>query len=206
VETLWQGSQDRRCSLQAQCAVINLGEVKNNSDGGFMEETKIGQALEAPKVRLCAKPGQRPTAGMVRLIHILINCQQSPASHPHKRCLLMLPTSPFARALRNAAPMLSRRFFDCRYCQTSASRLAKTSTRNAPAAIKSKTYSAWTVRRSASTLVWSNIAQPFQSQAKKASSFPETSSNTVAYWLLGSAASVFGIVVFGGWTRLTESG
>lgn len=36
--------------------------------------------------------------------------------------------------------------------------------------------------------------------------FPEVSHNSVAYWLLGSAASVFGIVVFGGWTRLTESG
>jgi cytochrome c oxidase assembly protein subunit 15 len=45
-----------------------------------------------------------------------------------------------------------------------------------------------------------------QSRLKKGSSFPETSSNGVAYWLLGSAASVFGIVVFGGWTRLTESG
>lgn len=31
-------------------------------------------------------------------------------------------------------------------------------------------------------------------------------SKSVAYWLLGSAASVFGIVVFGGLTRLTESG
>ncbi|CAK4033439.1 cytochrome c oxidase assembly cox15 [Lecanosticta acicola] len=40
----------------------------------------------------------------------------------------------------------------------------------------------------------------------KASSWPETSSKSVAYWLLGSAASVFGIVVFGGLTRLTESG
>ncbi|RJE27505.1 hypothetical protein PHISCL_00091 [Aspergillus sclerotialis] len=38
------------------------------------------------------------------------------------------------------------------------------------------------------------------------SSFPDVSSKTVAYWLLGSAASVFGIVVFGGLTRLTESG
>ncbi|KAI1822842.1 putative cytochrome c oxidase assembly protein [Xylaria intraflava] len=37
-------------------------------------------------------------------------------------------------------------------------------------------------------------------------SFPNTSSKSVAYWLLGSAASVFGIVVFGGLTRLTESG
>jgi cytochrome c oxidase assembly protein subunit 15 len=43
-------------------------------------------------------------------------------------------------------------------------------------------------------------------QPAKKSFFPETSSNTVAYWLLGSAASVFGIVVFGGLTRLTESG
>ncbi|CAJ2504776.1 Uu.00g121700.m01.CDS01 [Anthostomella pinea] len=40
--------------------------------------------------------------------------------------------------------------------------------------------------------------------AKRA--FPETSSKSVAYWLIGSAASVFGIVVFGGLTRLTESG
>lgn len=36
--------------------------------------------------------------------------------------------------------------------------------------------------------------------------FPKTNSKSVAYWLLGSAASVFGIVVFGGLTRLTESG
>lgn len=47
---------------------------------------------------------------------------------------------------------------------------------------------------------------PGTQQAAKASSFPETSSKSVAYWLLGSAASVFGIVVFGGLTRLTESG
>jgi len=40
----------------------------------------------------------------------------------------------------------------------------------------------------------------------KTSSWPETNSNSVAYWLLGSAASVFGIVIFGGLTRLTESG
>lgn len=36
--------------------------------------------------------------------------------------------------------------------------------------------------------------------------FPEVSDRAVAYWLLGSAASVFGIVVFGGLTRLTQSG
>lgn len=42
--------------------------------------------------------------------------------------------------------------------------------------------------------------------SSNASSFPDVSSKSVAYWLLGSAASVFGIVVFGGLTRLTESG
>lgn len=37
-------------------------------------------------------------------------------------------------------------------------------------------------------------------------SWPDVSSKGVGYFLLGSAASVFGIVVFGGLTRLTESG
>lgn len=37
--------------------------------------------------------------------------------------------------------------------------------------------------------------------------FPEfTSSKAVGVWLLGSAISVFGLIVFGGLTRLTESG
>lgn len=50
-------------------------------------------------------------------------------------------------------------------------------------------------------------ASPAGENAKANSkSFPETSSKSAAYWLLGSAASVFGIVVFGGLTRLTESG
>lgn len=45
-----------------------------------------------------------------------------------------------------------------------------------------------------------------QHSTSKSSSWPDVSSKSVAYWLLGSAASVFGIVVFGGLTRLTESG
>lgn len=36
--------------------------------------------------------------------------------------------------------------------------------------------------------------------------FPDTSSKSVGYWLIGSAGLVFGIVVLGGLTRLTESG
>lgn len=49
-------------------------------------------------------------------------------------------------------------------------------------------------------------SQPSTSGTKSGKFFPEVSSKSVAYWLLGSAASVFGIVVFGGLTRLTESG
>ncbi|PHH75548.1 hypothetical protein CDD80_2303 [Ophiocordyceps camponoti-rufipedis] len=52
-----------------------------------------------------------------------------------------------------------------------------------------------------------NLIQParWQSTAGRAS-FPQKTPKSVAYWLFGSAASVFGIVVFGGLTRLTESG
>jgi cytochrome c oxidase assembly protein subunit 15 len=52
----------------------------------------------------------------------------------------------------------------------------------------------------------SHVEKKLPQQQTKRAFFPETSSNTVAYWLLGSAASVFGLVVFGGLTRLTESG
>ncbi|MGI4847675.1 MAG: COX15/CtaA family protein [Janthinobacterium lividum] len=51
-----------------------------------------------------------------------------------------------------------------------------------------------------------NAVAPTSRSIPKASSFPATSSKSVAYWLLASATSVFGIVVFGGLTRLTESG
>lgn len=61
-------------------------------------------------------------------------------------------------------------------------------------------------RSAATTTTADAIADAAKSEAGKGSSFPKTSTNTVAYWLLGSAASVFGIVVFGGLTRLTESG
>lgn len=43
-------------------------------------------------------------------------------------------------------------------------------------------------------------------EATKASSFPAVSAKPVAYWLFFTASLVFGIVVVGGLTRLTESG
>ncbi|KAH8882123.1 COX15-CtaA-domain-containing protein [Thozetella sp. PMI_491] len=50
-----------------------------------------------------------------------------------------------------------------------------------------------------------NASRASDSTSSK-SSWPETNSKVVGYWLLGSAVSVFGIVVWGGLTRLTESG
>ncbi|KAH7020986.1 cytochrome oxidase assembly protein-domain-containing protein [Microdochium trichocladiopsis] len=44
------------------------------------------------------------------------------------------------------------------------------------------------------------------SSSSRSSSFPDMSSRSVGLWLVGSAVSVFGIVIFGGLTRLTESG
>ncbi|KAK0629010.1 cytochrome oxidase assembly protein-domain-containing protein [Bombardia bombarda] len=43
-------------------------------------------------------------------------------------------------------------------------------------------------------------------QSEPKGSFPRANDKAVGYWLIGSAVSVFGIVVFGGLTRLTESG
>lgn len=51
-----------------------------------------------------------------------------------------------------------------------------------------------------------NLPSKSDKSTTNESFFPEISHKAVAYWLLGSAASVFGIVVFGGLTRLTESG
>ncbi|RPA96832.1 COX15-CtaA-domain-containing protein [Choiromyces venosus 120613-1] len=49
-------------------------------------------------------------------------------------------------------------------------------------------------------------SQSLKASAKARPFFPDISSRTVGYWLLGSAGLVFGIVVLGGLTRLTESG
>ncbi|KAA8632994.1 hypothetical protein SMACR_03454 [Sordaria macrospora] len=77
---------------------------------------------------------------------------------------------------------------------------------------QSRNYATQKLEESPLSKLASDIAKPVPSsssssdKSEKKSSFPETSSKSVAYWLLASAASVFGIVVFGGLTRLTESG
>ncbi|KIV80130.1 hypothetical protein PV11_07651 [Exophiala sideris] len=169
----------------------------------------------------------------------------------------MVPMSGFTRALHEAAPALSKRFFDCSGRRHgSALHRAKPGnlsvSNRATATIHSRTFYADSFtsmqrrpgfRSNQSKITYQGthastshrITRTFSASArtsateavldsthskpeegsrdgtkdgeqKKRSWFPETSSNVVAYWLLGSAASVFGIVVFGGLTRLTESG
>ena len=49
-------------------------------------------------------------------------------------------------------------------------------------------------------------ARPKAAAAAAKKAWPEVSDKKVGYWLIGSATLVFGIVVLGGLTRLTESG
>ena len=134
----------------------------------------------------------------------------------------MLGGSNFVRALREAAPGLSRRYFCChgesasRAGKAGASRFSTRSLditqadtraflfRNRQQVARSSLSSLRLFTTSSRRCV-SQVATGAGGSSKQ-SRFPKTSSNAVAYWLLGSAASVYGIVVFGGLTRLTESG
>ncbi|KAF1952975.1 electron transfer protein 1, mitochondrial precursor [Byssothecium circinans] len=125
--------------------------------------------------------------------------------------------------LRTAAPRITRRLFVSRPCINSPSPLpirAAPPTRptiRQPSVLQSARW------KSTKPLRNSVTASPAHAEAAiahetaaggitstgtgaGAGSWPKTSSKSVAYWLLGSAASVFGIVIFGGLTRLTESG
>lgn len=112
---------------------------------------------------------------------------------------------------RGFAPRLSREFFSCRHYSSKSFLNSVEVPPFRPNPITNSVYlntrarlfftPSW--RRQASSTV-ANQSQNGSSVPK--SSFPNVSSKSVAYWLLASAASVFGIVVFGGLTRLTESG
>ncbi|KKZ68619.1 cytochrome c oxidase assembly protein subunit 15 [[Emmonsia] crescens] len=132
----------------------------------------------------------------------------------------MASAVPFYRSL---APRFSKEFFTCRQCLRKESQFTKSSRRwmgmlpfrTIPGPRLTPFASA--VRKQSSSILKSASfasASASASAAKAASSnssaikskYPDVSSKIVAYWLLGSAASVFGIIVFGGLTRLTESG
>ncbi|KAI1402820.1 COX15-CtaA-domain-containing protein [Hypoxylon fuscum] len=102
--------------------------------------------------------------------------------------------------LRRAAPQLAARRFVCRQCLRQPPSW-RAGVRHASSASEAQIKAA---RFFSASAVPTADAAAKTKTAKRA--FPEVSSKAVAYWLVGSAASVFGIVVFGGLTRLTESG
>jgi heme a synthase len=120
----------------------------------------------------------------------------------------------FVSGLRRAAPRLPRDFFVCHQCLSRAVPTRSTSIAGKFAVLRSIRYKSTTSvpSRASSTAATAppltSLSQTVGSSRKTSNRnfFPETSSKSVGYWLLGSAASVFGIVVFGGLTRLTESG
>ncbi|KAJ9221519.1 hypothetical protein DTO271D3_777 [Paecilomyces variotii] len=119
---------------------------------------------------------------------------------------------------RSLAPRVAKDFFTCRQClqnQRNATNpfrarfftslpLSNSSRVNSILPVKKTNIFASSLRPKRLSTVAATVEQSTSSKAT--SSFPDVSSKSVAYWLLGSAVSVFGIVVFGGLTRLTESG
>ncbi|QYS95654.1 Cytochrome c oxidase assembly protein [Trichoderma simmonsii] len=108
----------------------------------------------------------------------------------------------FAAGLRRAALQMPSRFFVCNQCLRQAPRRSPSTILNI---VRSRGYADAKPLDSLAAQNASAVASQVQAKASKA--FPKkTTSKAVAYWLIGSAASCFGIVVWGGLTRLTESG
>ncbi|KAL8718139.1 MAG: hypothetical protein Q9225_004695 [Loekoesia sp. 1 TL-2023] len=117
----------------------------------------------------------------------------------------MASTTPMLSMLRRAAPRLTSSFFTCHCaCRTQLRNQSSRRLFGSNGPLQSGT---GLLSRPQITASLDNPGKSFNLGGKsQAKFFPETSDKSVAYWLLGSAASVFGIVVFGGLTRLTESG
>ncbi|KAJ5478977.1 hypothetical protein N7530_004486 [Penicillium desertorum] len=109
---------------------------------------------------------------------------------------------------RSAAPRLAKDFFTSQclpnqgYAARSIRQFGALQFRQ-PSKIQStllnnKKFFTYSLKRSNTAPTVAEAVQ--EGGAKAKSSFPKISDKTVAYWLLGSAASVFGIVVFGGLT------
>lgn len=129
----------------------------------------------------------------------------------------MPPATPGPSILRQSLSLsrLPREFFTCRQClqRPQPARTARqwigTSHFRGTSKYTSGLLAAFRVQSSKPVVprsFFTTAATPAAGEAVSKSRFPEISSKGTAYWLLASAASVFGIVVFGGLTRLTESG
>ncbi|KAF6826773.1 cytochrome c oxidase assembly protein cox15 [Colletotrichum musicola] len=123
----------------------------------------------------------------------------------------------FAPGLRRLALRASPSLFVCRQCQRQApqwpsSRILDIVRSQQAQQVRCFNQTKAPLSNTAAAAEASPIVQQAVAAAKsakpaaKAGFFPKENSKSVAYWLLGSAVSVFGIVVWGGLTRLTESG
>ena len=148
---------------------------------------------------------------------------KNPNPNPQTATLLLPIMSSILPILREAAPRLTKHLFQSTHHRYSARGSALLTMRSqlcpraAPRAVRSFKSAQWKhLEVSASSDVSGPRISAIRSSLKESAShygsearkrvFPQVSEKVVAYWLLGSAASVFGIVVFGGLTRLTESG
>jgi cytochrome c oxidase assembly protein subunit 15 len=115
---------------------------------------------------------------------------------------------------RHFVPRIPKDFSSCRHCLLNRSLISKSfrshfTSLPLPANIRRTAQVFPRLRnriRGPSNLSISFLSTTARPLEPSKSRFPTLSDKVVAYWLLGSAASVFGIVVFGGLTRLTESG
>ncbi|KAK3332150.1 cytochrome oxidase assembly protein-domain-containing protein [Cercophora scortea] len=125
----------------------------------------------------------------------------------------------FQLGMRRAAAQLSRTSFVCGQCIRQQKVAPPTTSRIVQLSRAARSYATTTTTAESQHTPIGQLNSKLSATAKspeqplggsssdaKSSSFPKTSSKAVGYWLIGSAASVFGIVVFGGLTRLTESG
>ena len=127
----------------------------------------------------------------------------------------MTSSSSILPLLRAVAPRLSRRFFAGQQCTAKPAQIhslagSRSQYQGAKQSPFLKAFRSQSTTASPSPIanLGRNITSkvPKKKTASFASSFPDVSTKSVSYWLFGSAASVFGIVIFGGLTRLTESG
>lgn len=111
----------------------------------------------------------------------------------------------FRRLFLQASASAPSKFFVCNQCLRGAA--PRTMPSRILNLVPSRSYADAALRKPLGTVAEqvSARAAPSVSQAAK-KAWPETTHKGVGYWLIGSAVSVFGIVVFGGLTRLTESG
>lgn len=117
-------------------------------------------------------------------------------------CCATSTMSMLGTTVRRLAFKAPSKFFVCNQCLRPVTRTKPSSILNLARSRGFADHAA-TQTTTASQAAAKPAAQAFETAKKE---FPKTTSKAVAYWLIGSAASCFGIVVWGGLTRLTESG